>query len=105
MPVKASYNIARLLMTLQREFVPAEEARVALIRKHSGPGETVNGQMQWSVLPENHEACMAELKVLAETEVEIDRRPLPLALLEGTQLTPADMVALGPLVAEPADEE
>jgi hypothetical protein len=97
LPVKSAYWIARLAEHVSREFQVAEQKRVELIKTHGGdPDEKGNV----SVKPESLNAFLADFAELCGIEVEVDCKPISLESLESASLTPADFLALGPLVVE-----
>ncbi len=124
LPVKAAYWFGKFLKKAQEEFADFEENRTRLCRQYcvkDEKGEPVRmiddgdgrrkeapkdhrGSWYYDFSPESRAAFDKELKVLQETELVFDRKPLRLEDLgEDLKVTPQEMVALLPFIED--DEE
>lgn len=93
---KAAYRLAKILRTIKGELQIIEDRRQALV-KEFGKEEKMN---VFTVLPENTDAYYKAFEDFLETEAEIPVQPITLAMLEGVELTPGDLIDLGQFFSE-----
>lgn len=103
LPAKTAYQVAKLIRKVADDTKHFQGQRNALIKelgadrpatdaeKATGSGETVT-----EVTVENRPAFFARLQELADVSVDLDATPVDLATLG--EISPADLIALGPLV-------
>ena len=94
LPAKVAYQIARLSRKAGEETKHFHDSRDAAIKEL---GEEKDGQVV--VKPSNIGAFVLRLNELASIEVELDAQPVAIEALG--DISAADLLALGPLVAEP----
>lgn len=109
LPIKAAYHVAKLGRLAAQEIEIFYEQRNALIKelgeeREATPAEVATGRQGrvMAVLPANHETFTARLKELTDHEVTIPWGPIDPAILGERLITPADLIALGPLMKDPA---
>jgi len=96
LPVNVAFRLSRIAKLVGDVFQDIEVQRVKLVEKHgvpSGPG--------FKVEPENVAVFEDELNLLLDTEtVTLDVAPIILNMLGDVKLTPMEMLALEPFLAE-----
>ncbi|HET9024820.1 MAG TPA: hypothetical protein VFN64_09625, partial [Burkholderiaceae bacterium] len=100
-----AYHVARLARAVQDELAPYHQQREAWVRElgASRPptaDEARGGVVQevWTVRPEHVAEFVRRIGEVAEIHVTVQYAPVPLSALDGTALTPADLLALDKLV-------
>ena len=73
LPVKESYNIAKLIRAVDAELAVYNSERMKLFKKY---GELIEDGKKYRVLPENEELFYKELNELLEQEVELAVKPV-----------------------------
>ena len=102
LPVKSAYTVAKLLKLAGAEIDLFTERRNALIQELGETKDSEQGTVV-QVTADNVETFTARLTELAGVEVTLAWTPLDLQALPDTiTLSPADLLLLGPLVADPA---
>ena len=94
-PAKSVYWIARNVKRLEPEYVPAESARIALIKEF---GEEKNGQI--SVMPDKLSEFMAKWSEVTSVESDVTPFRIKISALEGVNMTPQQMLTLEKFVEE-----
>ncbi len=100
-PAVAAFRLSRLIAVLEPEIANALQARFKLFTdENSEPLAGAPGQrtIRLDAIP----AFQAALAPLLEEQVEVNVTPLALDELPSAQLSAADVLALGPLLKEPA---
>lgn len=95
-PAVASYRILQATQTLQTILSPYLTTRDSIIAKYAD----ASGAVIQKDNPEAYESCIAELKDLDTLEIDIEVKPFKITLLEGIDLTIAQMSALEFLIEE-----
>lgn len=105
LPIKLAYNVARLLKLIQPDIDEFVQQRNALVRQYglaraplSEQERQTHGAEVIEVTPEHLDAYRRDIDALTSVEVTIARAPLVLDDVD--KISPADLLALGPLVAE-----
>lgn len=94
LPVKMSYQLGKVVSTVNEEKKRFEEERQKLIKKYG----KVDGGNFW-IPPENMKGWAPEINALSEIPVNLTIVPVPLAALgEKAQLSPNDMARLQPFL-------
>jgi hypothetical protein len=97
LPAKAAYHICKLARLASQEMKFFEEQRVKLVQElgtvHENGTTTVDD-------PEKLKAFQDKYTELTELNVEIDWFPITISMLETVQITPGDLMALGPLLED-----
>lgn len=100
LPIKAAYQIARLIRELDKESSTFDESRLRIIDKYAEHEE--NGEYKQTpegnvlIQPDQIEACNQEMSELLNTEIEINADPININMIESIELTPAQMLSLEP---------
>lgn len=110
LPVTAAYQVAKLVRCATVEVDLFTERRHALIaelgdERDATPAERETGLVGRvrQVRPAELGTFHARISDLAAIAVTLDAAPVPLAALgDRVQVSPADLLALGPLVVDPA---
>ena len=105
LPAKVAYQLAKLVVEVEKELIVVEQARVAAVQKYGEtltPAEpsTEDQQPLIQVKQENLEAFAKEMQELFDSEVELTGSPISIGDLEKVEITPIQVIALGPLVVE-----
>jgi len=103
MPQRGKFRLARLHARLEPEFKTINEQRNALIRAFDTPDPEHEGQ--WIVPAEQLAAFNAQWAEIAETVIDVDVAPVPLADIDnGPEANGAieahELVVLGDLIAD-----
>lgn len=94
-PSKAAYWLARILKRLEPEYVPAENARIALIKEF---GEQDGDSLK--VLPERLTEFHAKWAEVCNVESDIVPLKVKIDTLEGVEMTPQQMLLIEKFVEE-----
>ncbi len=94
---KIAYHVAKLARLAGPEIVSFQDRRIVLAKEL---GEAADDKGSWTVRPENVSVFNERIKELADIEVTLAYGPLDLEPLGN--ITPADIIALGDLLKEPA---
>ena len=107
LPLKGAYRLGRLLTKLQPEFEVIARKRDELIVAY-GHKAKLNGHDEeaHTVPPDKLNEFHFNWKQIADEEIEVAVEPIPFAQLDlgdgvPGSLTAADLLSLGPLVADP----
>lgn len=93
-----SFKFAQLAKTLQAELKTADEERLKLILAHHGV--LSEDKTLFSFPPEEVEGCNASMEALQSSHIEISGFwPMPLEKLGALELSPAELLALEPLLS------
>ena len=98
-PAMEAFQIAKTLATLTANttLVATDKTRLAMAKKY---GAEKDGMI--TVPPDKMLAFIADYGPVADAFVELDLARLPFSILEhAPQMTPAEMMALQPFLAEP----
>jgi hypothetical protein len=106
LPVKVAYRVAKLLKAIGSEIKTFEEQRNALVIAHGAARPATEAEIAATGQTTIHEvdadkraAFFAAVRELGGLEVQLAGEAITLEELAG-DMTAADLVALGPLVAE-----
>ena len=106
LPVKLAYNVARMVKAVQPDVEEFVQQRNKLVRQYGLPRPPLSEEERQThgaevieVTAANLEAYRQDIDALTNVEVTINREPL--VLTDVDRIAPADLLALGPLVAEP----
>lgn len=98
LPAKTSYWAGKVLTKAERELKHFQEARTKCLESF---GTLPAGGAKYVFeTPEKEAECVAQLKELAATEIELPGEPFTLEKLGPCTLTPAAMMALDWLIVE-----
>lgn len=117
LPMKGAYRVARMAAKLQAEYQIVAEKRDAIILAYdhkafpAGITDEVAARVKPApekvptVPPDKVEDFAAKVGELFETEIEVEVQPIPLSQLDlgdgqPSQITAAELVALGELVVD-----
>lgn len=105
MPVKVAYQVARMLKAVQPDVDEFLAQRNKLIKQYGMAREPLSAQEREThgaevieVMAENLDAYRRDIEALTGMDITVDREPLVLTDVE--RITPADLLALGSLIAE-----
>jgi hypothetical protein len=102
LPVKSAYTVAKLLKLAGAEIDHFTELRNAMIQELGEEKDGPEGKVV-QVTADNVPTFTARLTELAALETTLAWDPIDLSKLPDTiTVSPADLVLLGPLVADPA---
>lgn len=96
---KAAYHVARVGTLLEQERKAADEAHTKLVEKWA-EHKNENGQSFFQVPEEKLTEWTAANKEFHEATATVDKRKLFLSEIESAALTPADYLALEPVISE-----
>lgn len=96
LPIKIAYQIGKLIRTIAGDIGDFHIQRDAFIRQYGGPAE--NNQI--TVLPEHISTFLLDMNELSSTSVTIDMQPLDLNSFGTVDISPADLIALMPILKE-----
>lgn len=99
MGARTAFQMARIMRQTMTEMRDYERARITLCRRL---GTLPDGAKIFEFTPENRAEFDGEMKILLDTEVQLNITPLPAEDLPN--LTPADAMALWWLVEDPQKE-
>lgn len=108
LPVRLAYNVAKLVKLVRVEIGDFHEQRMKLVKEYglARPATEaelpIHGPEVIEVPPDKIAAFQKELEALVAEPVRFDRAPLQLADTF-PNITPADLIALGPLVTDEGD--
>jgi len=93
MPAKYAFRLQKTMKTLQQELKDLNEHKETLIKKY---GEEVNNEQGRSiqVKTEHAEIFWKEWNEILEDTISISANPIPLSLIEDSEVTIADMALL-----------
>ncbi len=95
LPVKVSYQIARLAKKIGEEYQPIETVRIGLVKKYGVPDDKGNISVV-NAKPEELEKFIKEYNELMETETEVvvDKITIPAGQCEKLEIEPALLLPL-----------
>lgn len=108
LPVQIAYRVAKIVKLTKAEIADFHEQRIKLVKAHgvTRPATeaelSIHGPEVIEVPPEKAAAFRAEIDALADEPVTFDREPLTISAAV-PNITPADLIALGPLVIDEGD--
>lgn len=101
LPVKYSFRLSKVMKVLQDELQQFETAKQDLFKKLGEPAESDSDNQQpnmqgtqYKIKPENIDQFQTEMQQLLEEEITLEFNPIPLSVVEETNMTIADMVNL-----------
>lgn len=100
-PIKTAYNVSKIVKALKKEVMEASEVFMKLLDKYGEKDEKGLPKMDGNgptIKPESKEEYEKEFKQFLEIEVEVNRNPIPIELLEPAELTPVEIAALEPMI-------
>lgn len=95
LPVRAAYNVARLIREIEKENQLFDESRRKILDKYGEKDE--NGELKIEengnihILPDKIADCNRELNDLLTTEIEINAEKIKIDDIEDVKLTPAQL--------------
>lgn len=95
MPFKSSYHFSRIGQKIRSEARDAHDQFVKLVRKY---GEVDDKTGSFKIKEENVANWDRELKELNEIKVSIDKNKMAMSELSKVTLSPADILALEPIL-------
>ena len=101
MPTTASYKIAKLLKTIEREFAIFEEQRMKLLDKYADKDETgkfIITDNKYQFTKNGRERFDAEFEELSNLEIEVDFTPIAVNEFENAQISPIVLAVLDKFV-------
>ena len=108
LPVKVAYNVARMMRAVQPEIEDFYKQRNALVkecgvtRPATEAERPMHGDEVTEVPKDKLEEFRREIDELASEKITLEREPLKIEGLP--EMTAADLIALGPLIADLAEE-
>jgi hypothetical protein len=108
LPVKLAYRVARLMKVVQVELDDFHKQRIVLVKQYGATRPTteeeraIHGTEITEVTPDRMVEFRQDVDDLADEKVTLEREPLKLED-NFPAITPADLIALGPLVADEED--
>ena len=104
LPVKVSYAIAKNIGKIQSELKVYNAQKEKLIEKYAEKDEQgkvkVSEQNQLTIIPENIDSWNKDLNELLDIENEIDIHKFSFSLLEGYNISPAELMAIDYMIEE-----
>lgn len=95
LPIKVSYQVGKLIRLVAAETPDFHKQREKLVRQYGSPhGDDI------MVMPDQMAAFMVEMTALSEVPVTLDIAPLKLDSFGAIDISPADLIALSPLLSE-----
>jgi hypothetical protein len=110
-PCATAYRLAKLCKVVSDETRLFYQQRLALIQEHgterpATPEEAARGETtMWQVKPDQMAAYVGKLQPLAAEPVTLAVQPLELQGLGAIEVSAAELLALGPLLADPDEEK
>jgi hypothetical protein len=92
LPIKVSYSLGKVLKKISNELVFFEEEKNKLIRTYGT--ENVEKNVIEVTDPKKIPDFTEKVKELLDIDVDLEFEKIDLALLEGKELSPADMINL-----------
>ncbi len=106
LPVKSAYHVAKLIRIVSGEVRAFHEQRERFIRELGVTAPpNAHGEQTISVTPEQWPEFQRRIRELAAISVSIAWGPLTVEMFGTESVAPADLVALGPLMAWPGESE
>lgn len=90
-PVKVAYTLGKIIRKVDQELQDFEKQRIALVEKYSGEPDSDGNK---TVSAEKIPLFAKEVEELLGLEVDLDVPMIPLSWLDGTQLTPEQMILI-----------
>lgn len=94
---KAAYHVARVGALLEQELKTANEAHDVLVKKWA-EFKNENGQSFWKVPEDKLEGWTKENEEFHQATATVDKRKIMLAEIDSAALTPAEYLALEPVL-------
>ena len=91
LPVKLSYDLAKLLKKLNDEYTLIEDQRVALVKKH---GEEIDGGEFTIANDEQKENFLNEFNELLDNDIEVDFEKINVDQLGNISISPNELSSL-----------
>lgn len=102
LPARAAYHLAKLARLLTADLQYLRDHRAALFQEFGQPSGTApDGSTFFTIPPEHRDAFGRRWREVMAVPVEIAWTPLAFDVLG--EITPEDLLALGPLVADPVE--
>jgi hypothetical protein len=101
LPAKDSYRLSLAAKTIQEKLVAYEQVRRGLVTKY---GEKVDNEDVIRVKPENAAAFQKEMEGLLNEEIEVNFKPISIALLGENKISARDMANLSPFLCDTEEQ-
>ena len=92
LPIKISYNLSKTLKKISDELTLFDEQKNILIRKYGT--ENVEKNLIEVIEPQKLVEFSKDINELLSVEIDLEFTPIDIELLEGKELSPADMINL-----------
>lgn len=101
---RGAYRVMRLIKALNPEFEAIEETRMKIVREScelDPSGNPLADQDGFVIFKAGvtREDFLAKNRELADSEIDVDVEPVRIALIDGVELSPIEMMALDPFIA------
>lgn len=88
LPIKASYNIGRIIKKLAPEIQAYEEKKNELLKELGTPGEEKENRISYTFTPENAKTYTEKMKELLEVDVNLDFNKIKISELGEATIAP-----------------
>lgn len=95
-PVKVAYRLAKLARKIGQEHRDIDRVRVRLVERYGHA--TANGQFQVAPDSPSFAGFVADWNALIAEEIDVEIEPVALPLVDGMEIKPGTLLAMGPFI-------